>query len=170
MNYFDHIKDDGVPIFGNSLADSFIDDWDFRDDPKYVYCRVQIDGKTRVNKYRTDKIDCRVCAQDERGDDLLDYFNVGRERHGVRRVEIDDELMNLARAKSEDMAIHNYMDHQDLHGNWPKCAEILTRRLSAYDAFDSWRVSSGHHDVMMKPHFTRCGFARVGDRWTAQFR
>jgi uncharacterized protein YkwD len=123
----------------------------------------------RFNRYPTWKRRCSTCDQVKQGskkfgknagEGLLYYVNLGRRKHGLQPVRLDPELMRSAQAKADDMHDRHYFDHMDLEGNMPRYAENLingSEFLICHEAFRSWSASTGHHDNMMNPKWTRMG-------------
>lgn len=107
----------------------------------------------------------------ERG--VIDLLNQERVRLGLRPLEIDPYLVQLARIKGEDMVKNGYYGHESpTYGYSPtllssfgisykRSRENITVAGSPISAHESWMSSPKHKDNMLKPYWTHVGVGVV---------
>jgi len=120
---------------------------------------------------------------------LLVLINDYRVQNGLSPLGVSPTLTAAARWMSEDMAEHNYLNHIDSLGRWPPermqdfgytgsaWGEIIHAGSSTPEgAFEAWRTSSGHNQLMLTSYFVVAGVGMAfnpsstyGWYWTVDF-
>ncbi len=118
--------------------------------------------------------------------EVLRLVNIERANQGIRELEISDELSDLARIKSQDMADDNYFDHTSpTYGspfdmmkkfgiNYSAAAENIAKgQVGAKDVMNSWMNSEGHRENILNSNYGTLGVGYVNDGrttyWTQMF-
>jgi len=122
---------------------------------------------------------------------LIKEINLIR-AHGCRCGDIDmmpvdsliwnEDLEKTARQHAIDMTENDYFSHFDknnqevsnraefLEYEWIQIGENIARGfLSDFDVLKAWLESPTHCEMIMFPHITEMGAARVDDYWVANF-
>lgn len=94
-------------------------------------------------------------------EEVVKLVNEERAKYGLEPLQIDEDLMKSARAKSEDMATRDYYDHIDPDGyfiykDYAK-AENIGARTTPKEAVESWLNSKGHSDNILNPNYKYIG-------------
>ncbi|OGD83369.1 hypothetical protein A3J17_03165 [Candidatus Curtissbacteria bacterium RIFCSPLOWO2_02_FULL_40_11] len=106
--------------------------------------------------------------------DLFEGLNNIRAAHGLYQLSIDRILVNIARERSNDMAVNDYFAHTSPDGvtafelmnlaSYPYgwAGEILARNDYPQDstipiAIRDWMASPDHRDVILGSHYLRIG-------------
>ncbi|MEG1142431.1 MAG: CAP domain-containing protein, partial [Clostridia bacterium] len=118
---------------------------------------------------------------------VLDLVNQERAKQGLSSLTLDVTLQKSAMAKSKDMAINNYFDHNSpTYGSvsnmlnnfgikWRANGENIAKgQTSAAQVMNSWMNSSGHRANILKSGFTHIGIGIYKNAngqilWTQQF-
>lgn len=115
---------------------------------------------------------------------VLTLTNAERQKAGLKPLQMDDKLMQTARAKSADMASKNYFSHtsptygspfDQMKANgitYRAAAEnIAMGQRSAEEVVKGWMASPGHRQNILTPGFTHIGigYDAKGNYWTQQF-
>ncbi|WP_432355698.1 CAP domain-containing protein [Sporosarcina sp. A2] len=115
---------------------------------------------------------------------VLTLTNAERQKAGLNPLQMDEKLMNTARAKSADMASKNYFSHtsptygspfDQMKANgitYRAAAEnIAMGQRSAEEVVKGWMESPGHRQNILTPGFTHIGigYDARGNYWTQQF-
>jgi len=120
---------------------------------------------------------------------LLSLINEYRVQNGLSPLGVSPTLTTAARWMSEDMAEHNYLGHIDSLGRDPRermqafgytgsgWGEIIRVGSSTPEgAFEAWRNSPGHNQVMLTSYFVVAGVGKAvnldssyGWYWTVDF-
>ena len=126
--------------------------------------------------------DSTIAALDIRADleqQTFDDINEARQQRGVAALNADSELGNLARERSQDMALNHYFSHYAADGslifvrlldadNVPflKAGENLAWNtysddVSAQVAVDGWKASPAHARNLYDSAYSRAGLGAV---------
>ncbi len=115
---------------------------------------------------------------------VVDLTNAERTKAGLKPLEIHAPLMDVAQAKSEDMAKNNYFDHNSPTYGSPfdqiKAAGISYRaageniaqgQTTPAQVVQAWMDSPGHRQNILNANYTHIGVGYVanGNYWTQQF-
>jgi hypothetical protein len=121
---------------------------------------------------------------------LLALINDYRLQNGLSTLKVSPTLSAAARWMSEDMAEHGYLGHTDSLGRLPPqrivafgytqaslWGEIIQGGSDTPEgAFEAWRHSSGHNDIMLTDGFVVAGVGKAynpqswyGWFWTVDF-
>ncbi|CAM5221248.1 putative YkwD family protein OS=Ureibacillus acetophenoni OX=614649 GN=SAMN05877842_11787 PE=4 SV=1 [Ureibacillus acetophenoni] len=115
---------------------------------------------------------------------VVDLTNAERAKAGLKPLEIHTQLMNVAQAKSDDMAKNNYFSHNSPTYGSPfdqmKSAGISYRaageniakgQTTPAQVVQAWMDSPGHRANILNANFTHIGVGYVanGNIWTQQF-
>ncbi|WOV82873.1 CAP domain-containing protein [Sporosarcina jeotgali] len=115
---------------------------------------------------------------------VLTLTNAERQKAGLKPLQMDEKLMQTARAKSADMASKNYFSHtsptygspfDQMKANgitYRAAAEnIAMGQRSAEEVVIGWMASPGHRENILTPGYTHIGigYDARGNYWTQQF-
>lgn len=115
---------------------------------------------------------------------VVNLTNAERTKAGLKPLEIYTPLMNVAEAKSADMAKNNYFSHTSPTYGSPfdqiKAAGISYRaageniaqgQKTPQEVVQAWMDSPGHRQNIMNANYTHIGvgFVEDGNYWTQQF-
>lgn len=115
---------------------------------------------------------------------VVDLTNAERTKAGLKPLEMHGALMDVAQAKSEDMAKNNYFDHNSPTYGSPfdqiKAAGISYRsageniaqgQTTPAQVVQAWMDSPGHRQNILNANYTHIGVGYVenGNYWTQQF-
>lgn len=115
---------------------------------------------------------------------VVDLTNAERAKEGLKPLEMHSPLMEVAQAKSEDMAKNNYFSHTSPTYGSPfdqiKSAGISYRsageniaqgQRTPQQVVQAWMESPGHRQNIMNANYTHIGvgFVENGYYWTQQF-
>ncbi|MBM7663995.1 putative YkwD family protein [Solibacillus kalamii] len=115
---------------------------------------------------------------------VIDLTNAERAKEGLKPLEMHSPLMEVAQAKSEDMAKNNYFSHTSPTYGSPfdqiKSAGISYRsageniaqgQRTPQQVVQAWMESPGHRQNIMNANYTHIGvgFVENGYYWTQQF-
>ena len=120
---------------------------------------------------------------------LLSLINDYRVQNGLSPLNVSPTLSAAARWMSEDMAQYGYLGHIDSLGRNPRermqafgyagsgWGEVIRGGSSTPEgAFDAWRNSPGHNQVMLTSYFVAAGVGKAynpqsyyGWYWTVDF-
>lgn len=115
---------------------------------------------------------------------VVDLTNAERQKAGLKPLQIHTQLMNVAEAKSADMAKNNYFSHNSPTYGSPfdqiKAAGISYRaageniaqgQRTPAQVVQAWMDSPGHRANILNANFTHIGVGYVadGNYWTQQF-
>ena len=110
--------------------------------------------------------------------EVLRLTNIERQKHGLKKLQLDKKLAYLARYHAKDMAENNYFEHDSYYRNsnnrLKKTCEIFDRisafvnydhtaenisagRSTAKATVDSWMKSSGHKKNILNKDYTKLG-------------
>lgn len=102
--------------------------------------------------------------------EVIRLVNIERQKQGITPLVASSALSNVARKKSEDMAINNYFSHTSpTYGSSSNMMRtfginssysgenIAKGQLSAQSVVRGWMNSSGHRDNIMNPSFKTIG-------------
>lgn len=104
---------------------------------------------------------------------MLDLVNKERSAQGLKPLQVDMQLVKLARMKSQDMINKGYFDHQsptygspfDMMKNngisYRYAGENIAGNSSVEKAHTSLMNSSGHRANILSPNFTHIGIGIV---------
>lgn len=113
---------------------------------------------------------------------VVDLVNVARAKEGLPPLQLDTQLHNVARAKSEDMSSKNYFSHTSPTYGTPfdmlkqfgitykTAGENIARgQRTAQDVVDAWLNSEGHRRNILSNSFTHIGVGFYNNYWTQLF-
>ena len=115
----------------------------------------------------------QVSALNEWEQELWDLVNKERTTRGLKALEVDADLVNVARLKSQDMVDYNYFAHQSpTYGspfdmmrsfgiNYRMAGENLAAALSVASAHQALMNSPGHRANILNPDYTHVGVGIV---------
>ena len=102
--------------------------------------------------------------------EVIRLVNIERQKQGMAPLVASSALSNVARKKSEDMAVNNYFSHTSpTYGSSSNMMKtfginssysgenIAKGQLSAESVVRAWMNSSGHRDNIMNPSFKTIG-------------
>lgn len=102
--------------------------------------------------------------------EVINLVNIERQKEGLAPLNPSSALSNVARKKSEDMAVNNYFSHTSpTYGSSSNMMRtfginssysgenIAKGQLSAQSVVRGWMNSSGHRDNIMNPNFKTIG-------------
>ena len=101
--------------------------------------------------------------------EMLDLVNQEREKNNLNKLVLDEELRNVARVKSEDIAANNYFDHNSPKYGSPfemmdefgiryrQAAENLAGHQSVELAHEGLMNSQGHRENILEGGLTHIG-------------
>lgn len=116
--------------------------------------------------------------------EVVELTNEEREKHDLTPLQIDQDLSNVAKEKSKDMAKENYFDHESPTYGSPfdmiKSFDIDYRaageniakgQQTPQEVVDAWMDSPGHRENILNGDFTHIGvgFFEDGNHWTQMF-
>lgn len=119
--------------------------------------------------------------------EVIRLVNIERQREGLAPLVASSALSNVARKKSEDMAINNYFSHTSpTYGSSSNMMRtfginssysgenIAKGQLSAASVVSAWMNSSGHRANIMNPSFKTIGVGHFQSSngtnlWTQMF-
>lgn len=105
----------------------------------------------------------------EMEDKMIGLVNGEREKDGLNKLELDEELRNVARIKSEDIAENDYFDHTSpTYGSpfemmerfgigFTQAAENLAGHGSVELAHEGLMNSQGHRENILRSGLTHIG-------------
>jgi uncharacterized protein YkwD len=105
--------------------------------------------------------------------EMVALINQERMEAGLKKLEIDPNLVILAREKSRDMVSHNYFGHiSEILGSvydqlkrecvsYRLVAENLAGAPDCQKAYQQISSSPAHHGNIVNPHFSRMGIGIV---------
>ncbi|WP_069998618.1 CAP domain-containing protein [Cellulosilyticum sp. I15G10I2] len=115
---------------------------------------------------------------------VLELVNVERQKAGLKPLQMDEAVRNVARMKSQDMQAKKYFDHNSPTYGSPfdmmkqfgisyKTAgeNIAMGQKTPEEVVNAWMNSPGHRANILKPAFTHIGVGYVanGSYWTQMF-
>jgi Uncharacterized protein with SCP/PR1 domains len=174
-----------VPAYGYPGSPGY---WFGRPFPIPTFPSVPRDSQPIQSPAPDSGVDQNAPAKDLTADEnyILQRVNAERAKAGLGALQIDNRLLQTARAKSQDMIAHGYFDHQSPVLGSPfdqmkkagityrYAGENIAGNSSAADAMVSWMNSSGHRANILNPNYTRIGIGVVnggpyGKMLTQQF-
>lgn len=113
---------------------------------------------------------------------VLDLVNSARAKEGLNPLQLDIEVSNVARKKSEDMHSKNYFSHTSPTYGTPfdmlkqfgitykSAGENIARgQRTAEAVVNAWLNSEGHRRNILSPNFTHIGIGFHNNYWTQLF-
>lgn len=98
-------------------------------------------------------------SNDEMLDELLERINNYRSSKGLHELEVDDELMDFAAERAEELKesfSHNRPDGASIT-EWGLGENILYGARTAEEAFTIWKNSDGHRRNMLRERYDSIG-------------
>ncbi|KOO41087.1 CAP domain-containing protein [Priestia koreensis] len=141
----------------------------------------QSQSQASDQKSNTDQAQGSVSESEKK---VVELVNQEREKAGLKPLQIDSKLSEVAKAKSQDMKDNNYFDHQSPKYGSPfdmmkkfgvdyssAGENIAQGQTSPDEVMNSWMNSEGHRKNIMNPNFTHIGVGYVqdGNYWTQEF-
>ncbi len=111
----------------------------------------------------------------EMENEMVDLVNKEREENNLNKLELDEELRNVARIKSKDIAENNYFDHTSPSYGSPfemmerfgidffQAAENLAGHQSVKQAHEGLMDSKGHRENILRSGLTHIGIGIAKD-------
>ncbi|RNB88403.1 hypothetical protein EDM59_04560 [Brevibacillus nitrificans] len=113
---------------------------------------------------------------------VADLVNQERAKAGLKPVEMDASLNNVAQAKAADMSNNNYFDHTSPTYGSPfdmmkqfgvsfmtAGENIAMGQRTAEEVMNQWMNSEGHRQNIMNPSFTKIGVGYINGYWVQEF-
>lgn len=118
---------------------------------------------------------------------VVQLVNEERSRYGLNQLSMDAQICDVARTKSQDMALYNYFAHESPNYgsagdmlrtfgvNWFAWGEnIASGQRSPEEVVDAWMNSPGHRANILSSNFNKIGIGYVTDSngtpfWTQMF-
>jgi uncharacterized YkwD family protein/spore coat assembly protein SafA len=118
---------------------------------------------------------------------VVQLVNAERQKQGLNPLQLDKQLSNVARAKSQDMRDNNYFSHQSPTYGSPfdmmksfgisyryAGENIAAGQRNPEEVMKAWMNSSGHRANILNPNYTHIGVGLVkggsyGYYWTQMF-
>lgn len=115
---------------------------------------------------------------------VLELVNIERKKVGLKALQMDENVRNVARLKSEDMRKKNYFDHiSPTYGSpfemlktysisYKSAGENIAKGQTSPEAVvKAWMNSPGHRANILSKNFTHMGVGYVasGSYWTQMF-
>lgn len=117
--------------------------------------------------------------------EVIRLVNIERAKASLKALAESKELSKVAKLKSEDMAIHNYFDHNSPNYGSPfdmmksmgitygAAGENLAKGYKTpEDVVEGWMNSPGHRKNILSPHFNKIGigiYYGSTNYWTQMF-
>ncbi|NLM05031.1 MAG: sporulation protein [Clostridiales bacterium] len=113
--------------------------------------------------------------------EMVKYVNQARAEAGLRPLEVDSDLSNVARIKSKDMKDNNYFSHTSpTYGSpfqmmsrfgikYRSAAENIAINSSVRGAHNAFMNSTGHRNNILNPNMTHIGIGIVDNYYTQMF-
>ena len=104
---------------------------------------------------------------------FLNLVNANRENNGLPKLEIDDEIQNIARLKAQDIVENNYFSHiSDKYGDMPAMlsnfaisyktvGENIAGNNNLSGAVEAWMNSENHRANLLSTDYNYTGVAVV---------
>lgn len=115
-------------------------------------------------------------------EEVVKLVNIEREKNNLQPLEIKEDLMSLARLKSEDMKNNNYYDHtsptygspfemMDQFGiSYGYAGENIAKgQITAEQVMNSWMNSKGHRENILNENYKYIGVGFADNLWTQMF-
>ena len=132
----------------------------------------EIINKDKIDENKVDEEKIPIETNEEllaMENEMVDLVNQEREKNGLNKLEIDEELRTVARVKSKDIADNDYFDHiSPTYGSpfdmmekfgirFTQAAENLAGHQSVKQAHEGLMNSKGHRENILNPSLTRIG-------------
>ncbi|HEY4602433.1 MAG TPA: CAP domain-containing protein [Cerasibacillus sp.] len=116
--------------------------------------------------------------------EVVELTNQERTKRGLKPFKINNELSQVAREKSRDMAVNGYFSHNsptygspfDMMKKWgityrTAGENIAKGQRTPQQVVQAWMNSDGHRKNILNPNFTEIGVGYIekGNVWTQQF-
>ncbi len=166
-------KNEYIRIFGK------INDWYIVQTDDNQIGTVNIDYITEAENHKTATSNIEVVEETSslaittEEDLILSLINNEREKAGLKKLEIDDNLQNLARLKAEDLVENNYFSHtsptygtpfemlRDNNIEYKTASENIAGNSSLENAVSSWMNSESHKENILSNIYNYTGIAVV---------
>lgn len=102
--------------------------------------------------------------------EMLEYINRERAKIGIRLLQLDSKVNNVAQVKADDMAINNYFSHNSVKYGTPfqmltsfgvkynSAAENIAKgQRSVNEVMKAWLTSEGHRKNLLNPQYNKIG-------------
>lgn len=113
---------------------------------------------------------------------ITDLVNQERAKAGLKPLELDSSLSNVAQAKAADMSNNHYFDHNSPTYGSPfdmmkqygisfmtAGENIAMGQRSPQEVMTQWMNSEGHRQNIMNSSFTKIGVGYVNGYWVQEF-
>lgn len=115
---------------------------------------------------------------------VIELTNAQRRKHGLKDLQADATLSNVARTKSNDMRTKNYFSHtsptygspfdmiRDFGISYKSAGENIAKgQTSPEQVVDAWMNSEGHRKNILSADYTHIGvgYSESGNYWTQMF-
>jgi len=137
------------------------------DDGQDIVAAKSTDTSAKKDKDKKDSEPKIVLSADEQK--LLDLVNKARTKEGLEPLEIDENLMKVARTKAKDMIENNYFSHQSptygspfdmmrqFDNTFKIAGENIAGNKTVEGAFKAWMASESHKKNILNPGFKVTG-------------
>lgn len=115
---------------------------------------------------------------------VIELTNAERTKAGLKPLQADTSLSNVAREKSRDMQTKGYFSHtsptygspfdmmRDFGVTYRTAGENIAKgQRTAEEVVQAWMNSEGHRKNILSPNFTHIGvgYVQTGNHWTQMF-
>ncbi|WP_411501577.1 CAP domain-containing protein [Brevibacillus centrosporus] len=147
---------------------------------------VQAPAKQPVQQQPVQQAPAKQAEQQVQASEVVkqvaDLVNQERAKAGLKPVEMDASLNNVAQAKAADMSNNNYFDHTSPTYGSPfdmmkqfgvsfmtAGENIAMGQRTAEEVMNQWMNSEGHRQNIMNPSFTKIGVGYINGYWVQEF-
>ena len=179
------IKDGAIFMSVRSLAELFGFEIKWEPKTKTTILSNKINDLTNAeqNKILSNKAyeDCSIDEIIYAQEEVIRLVNDARIKYGLKPLEIDQDLMELAEFKSTDMYENEYFSH--ISPKYGKIFKYITDNLgysytgeniarygmNPEEVTNGWLASPSHRENILDPNFKYIGVAVRGTKWTQIF-
>lgn len=114
--------------------------------------------------------------------EVINIVNQERAKAGLKSLQKDSALSNMALDKAKDMYNSNYFSHispnygspfdmmQDYGIRYSYAGENIAKgQTSPEEVMQDWMNSTGHRKNILNPHYTKIGVAYYNGEWVQEF-
>ncbi len=164
-----YVYEEDDMVYENKVYDNDDDDEEEIEDlsDKQLY-------KLITESYKRSSDPSKNCSEDESIEKVVEYVNILRARKGCDELVMDDDLMEAAAIRAEELAekyshtrpdgsnCFTVLEEMDYEAGY-KGENIAEGHISALNVTNSWYHSSGHRKNMLKKEYTRIGVGMYKD-------
>jgi len=127
---------------------------------------VSAGNKAVVNNKSSEPSKVKLTEDEQK---LLELVNKAREEKGLEPLQVDENLMKVARTKAKDMVENNYFSHQSptygspfdmmrqFNNTFKSAGENIAGNKTVEGAFKAWMSSDTHKKNILNPGFKITG-------------